>query len=240
MLIKNALFAPIAVSLTFATPVVGQTNDEPPKPSDPAKMKEMCYGVFMRPSWCDDADVPPFEQPKPTSRAAQQAECAGRGAKPSWCDDDDVKSLSNPNATRIAENWTVTLRSDDMDVDKYATLEAPLYEPGGIAGKLTINVWNGGSIITHSSTPGGRSWWPWCETNLDRISVDNGPVQYLAAIERGGDCDRIAHNGRAVSAMKRGSTAKIRVNREYGTTDYSLNLTGFTAAYNRAVQLTRR
>ena len=176
------------------------------------------------------------EPPKPSSRAAQEAECAASSNKPSWCFDRDVRE---PNGGITARgSWSVILASDEMDVDKEAEIETKLYLDGRAVGWLTISVWNGGSFIQHKSSVGGRYYWPWCANNLDRISVDGAPVQYLATVERGGECDRIAANGRAMSAMKRGNRAKIR----FGGNDnvYEFNLTGFTAAFNRAVQITRR
>jgi hypothetical protein len=65
-----------------------------------------------------------------------------------------------------------------------------------------------------------------------------GGVMCLAALTRYATCDEISHNGRAISAMKKGSKARIRLGSRGG--DFGIYLIGFTVAYDRAAALTRR
>lgn len=185
------------------------------------------------------------EPQMPSSQRAKEAMCEGAENRPSWC-----AELAIGGAQSWKDgSWTVTSLSDDMDVDKQATVRTDLYsEDGRIVGWLSINVWNGGRLITHSANTGvpgnvffnlprQREGWPYCEGDLDRIAVDEERVQYLATIASGGRCNRIEASGGAIASMKRGRTAKVRLGSNIAV--YSIDLTGFTAAMSRAAMLTR-
>ena len=176
-------------------------------------------------------------EPKPESRIAREAHCRDSATPPSWCNDPDVRFPNNPNAFSSG-GWTVILKTDDMDVDKSAAIIANLYSDSDVVGTFTITVWNGGETVEHNSSIQREEYWPFCSHKADRIAVDGGEVMYLAGITRYATCDEISHNGRAISAMKRGSRARIRLGSHGG--DFDINLNGFTFAYDRAVSLTRR
>lgn len=83
---------------------------------------------------------------------------------------------------------------------------------------------------------GGRDYWPDCDYNSASFRVDNSKPHYISTIDNPGGCDRVAMNGKTVSMFKSGKSAKLKV--YYRTGEISLN--GFSAAYNRALQLSRR
>jgi len=184
------------------------------------------------------------EPSKPSSRRAQEAICSDDAPQPSWCA--EIGLGRREVQSWVDGKWTVTLQSDEMDVDKRATLSTQLAGADGFnEGWIELTVWNGGSVVSHSANNSilrnfyrDRERWPYCAGNLDRISVDGAEVQYIATIERGGKCNQIALNGRAIIAMKRGKNAKMRLGRN--NTIYHIDLQGFTAAMRRAVRLTKR
>ena len=83
---------------------------------------------------------------------------------------------------------------------------------------------------------GGRNYWPTCDFNSASFRVDNSKPHYISTINNPGYCDSVAMNGKTVAMFKSGKAAKLKVN--YRTGDISL--IGFSSAYARALQLSRR
>jgi len=186
--------------------------------------------------------APSYAPSMPSSRRAQIAECAGKNS-PAWCSDVGLGKPSPAPKWQYGD-WTVELLSDQMDVDKQASIRATLFDNEGYAaGSIELFIWNGGKLITHQVGTGHsviltRKGWPFCERNLDRIAVDDQPVQYLATIKKPGHCDFISPGGSALSAMKNGQSAKLRLTG--GGSVYRISLSGFTKAMNKAVEKTER
>ncbi len=182
----------------------------------------------------------------PSSQRAKEALCEDEGNRPSWCAE---LGLGGPQSW-VEGSWKVTLLSDEMDVEKRASILTDLYaEDGRVVGWLSIDVWNGGRLVTHSANTGDpgnilfnlprqHEGWPHCVGDLDRIASDDERVQYFATVQSGGNCNRIDSNGTAIASMKRGRSAKIRLGNNNAV--YNIDLTGFTAAMNHAAMLTRR
>lgn len=83
---------------------------------------------------------------------------------------------------------------------------------------------------------GGDNHWPRCDFNLASFRVDGSRPYYISTIEVPGGCNGVAMNGRTVSMFKRGGSAKLKVGYRTGY----ISLIGFSSAYAKALQLSRR
>lgn len=143
-------------------------------------------------------------------------------------------------------DWYVKALHDDMDLVTHVRLfteftlsERPSHYVTPIKKDLAFGLSIfGGSLVTtsHSMSLGGRDYWPYCDNDLSSASIDGGRVIQVATIPAGGSCNRVDANGPLISQFKAGQSAKLRIGSDNGV----ISLNGFSAAWDRARQLSQR
>lgn len=143
-------------------------------------------------------------------------------------------------------DWHVKALHDDMDIVTHVRLfteftlsEKPSPYVASIKKDLAFGLSIfGGSLVTtsHSLNLGGRDYWPYCDNDLSSASIDGGRAVQVATIPAGGSCNRVDANGPLISQFKAGQSAKLRVSSDNGV----ISLKGFSAAWDRARQLSQR
>lgn len=96
----------------------------------------------------------------------------------------------------------------------------------------------GGSLMTLDTMYGfpAENSWPNCDFDTASYKVDNGPLGYIATIDRGGSCSAVPMKGALIRAFLSGSKAKLKLNYVVG----SISLKGFAEAWREAARLSAR
>lgn len=140
-------------------------------------------------------------------------------------------------------DWFVKALHDDMDLvtqvkmsTSFESDKHPAYRASDDM-KFGFTVFNGRLVVqSHSLSLGGRDYWPFCENNLASASVDGGRAIQIATVSGGGRCNQVDPDGILISQFRAGQAARLRVHYDDG----AISLKGFTAAWNRARQLSGR
>ena len=142
-------------------------------------------------------------------------------------------------------DWYVKALHDDMDTVTHVRMFTAFnYTPSTPGTRLP---WQddfnlgfeifGGSVVTLSPSAGflGKGYWPHCDYDLSSASVNGAKAVRLTPVDMPGSCNAVDRNGEAIQQFKVGSQARIRM----GYMDGKISLAGFSAAWARAMQLSK-
>lgn len=179
-----------------------------------------------------------YAEIKRRADTSEQTASTTSGSSP----DDGRPSKWGPGWERFGD-WYVKALHDEMDTVTDVRLftafnytPSPGIKPWQDDFNLGFEIF-GGSVVALSPSSGflGDGYWPHCDYDLSSVSVDGAKAVRLTPVDMPGSCNKVDRNGEAIQQLKQGKKARIRL----GYMDGTISLSGFSAAWARAIQLSK-
>jgi hypothetical protein len=140
-------------------------------------------------------------------------------------------------------DWRVAAVHEEMDPTSHVVLRTKFKvdDDESVYGVDTYEIGFrifGGSLMTLDTMYGfpAEDSWPNCDFDTASYKVDNGPLGYVATIDRGGSCNAVPMSGHLIRSFSNGSNAKLKLHYVVG----SISLKGFAQAWQEAARLSGR